>query len=71
VAKYEQIYDKGSDKVDWDNVYRKEYGKYVKTSKFAWEQSGNGGGSERIFRKVEESGEEREREFNPETDTAP
>lgn len=51
MAEYKQIYDKS--KVDWNNAYRKEYGKYIKTSKFTWEQSGNGGGSERVFIKIE------------------
>lgn len=51
MAEYKQIYDKS--KVDWNNAYRKEYGKYVKTDKFTWQQSGDGGGSERIFMKIE------------------
>ncbi len=51
MAEYKQIYDKS--KVDWNNAYRKEYGKYIKTNKFTWQQSGEGGGSERVFVKVE------------------
>jgi len=47
MAEYTQVYDKAN--IDWNNAYRKEYGKYIKTDKFTWQQSGKGGGSERVF----------------------
>lgn len=52
MAKYERVYDKS--KIDWNNAYFKRYGKYEKASKVAWEQSGEGGGSEGVFMKITE-----------------
>ena len=61
MAEYKQVYGK----VDWNNAYRKEYGKYIKTNEFTWQQSGEGGGGERIFAKVETPEPKPEPELDP------
>jgi len=55
--------------MDRANAYFKRYGKYVKASKLAWEQSGDGGGSEGVFIKVTEAEEPKTKPEN--IDTAP
>lgn len=52
MAEYKQVYDRS--KIDWNNAYRKAYGKYIKTSQLENQQSGDGGGQERVFMKIED-----------------
>lgn len=48
MASYTQVLDPSTN-ADWNNAYIKAYGKYIKISKEGWEQTGDGGGGERVY----------------------